>query len=85
MPTKAKRPAAKDPAYVSGNYARTLLGGSGWYRLHKHVITGEIRTDLRLGQHVTFCLEDVRRVADRLKLDPHLTSDDRARAKANEG
>jgi hypothetical protein len=31
----------------------------GWYRIHKGALTGEIRAEIKPGQSIRYCLEDV--------------------------
>jgi hypothetical protein len=73
---------ADEAHFISGADARTILGGAGWYRLHKHAITGEIRTVCRPGGLIKFRKADVEELARRLALEPKVIADRRHRSRA---
>jgi hypothetical protein len=51
------------PKFISGNRAMTLLD-CGWYRIMRGALLGEIRTKIKPGCPIRYCLEDILRQKD---------------------
>jgi hypothetical protein len=60
MAAVASPPASSE--FISGTAAIRLLG-AGWYTLQSHALTGDVRTDVRMGRAVRYHRDDVERLA----------------------
>jgi hypothetical protein len=66
--TAVESPADSPVEFITGNHALSILK-SGWYKLQRAAIAGDVRVDCRPGRPIAYCKADVLKLAQERRVE----------------